>query len=311
MIELTVAIVTYDGLGLLRDCLGSIDRAGIGCAYEIVIVDNGSTDGTLEWLRRERPDVRVIANAANRGVAAGNNQCFAHGRGRYVLLLNNDTLVQRGMVDRMAAFADTHPRAGAVGGKLVNRDGSFQASHLAFPTLWSELKHATRLWALYDPGYPSRGEGEVAGEVDWIPSACLLVRAEAARAVGGVDEAYFMYSDETDLQYRLKKAGWEIYYLDEVATIHLGGRSASHWRRRRMIYRGKLLFFRKHYGRLRTWSLRAVFGLASLLKVILWTAAAIVPRERERARNEARSNAAIVRMSLSPSLDIGPTGNLG
>ena len=299
MIDLTIGVVTYNGLSLLRDCLDSIRVAGIGCDYEILVVDNGSGDGTPEWLRSQHPDVRVVVNSANRGVAAGNNQCFEHGRGRYVLLLNNDALVLPGMVDRLVALADDHPRAGAVGGRRVNADGSFQVSHMAFPTLRSEIVFATRAWALYDRTYPTRGDPEVTGLVEWMPSACLLVRTEAARAVGGVDETYFMYSDETDFQYRLHQAGYEVHYLADVSTVHLGGGSASHWRRRRMIYRGKLLFFRKHYGVTRTLALRAVFSLTSLAKMAIWTALRPIGAWRRRSVDELRSNWSIIRLALS------------
>ena len=135
-------------------------------------------------------------------------------------------------------------------------------------------------------------------------SASLLVRRSAAEQVGGVDESYFMYSDETDLQYRLHRAGWAVYYLPEVVTVHFGGGSASHWRRRKLIYRGKLLFFRKHYGPLRTALVQALFAGVSALKLLAWGPAwlALGPRPggRERAGNEIRSNVEVLRLSLRP-----------
>jgi N-acetylglucosaminyl-diphospho-decaprenol L-rhamnosyltransferase len=235
-------------------------------------------------------------------VARGNNQCLAAARGRYVLLLNNDTVVLPRMLDRLVAFADAHPDAGAVGGKLVNPDGSFQASYFDFPSLWSEFLHATHMGALIDPHHPSHDDSPEVRPVDWIMSASLLVRRAASAQVGDVDESYFMYSDETDLQYRLHQAGWKVYYLPDVVTVHFGGQSASHWRRRKLIYRGKLLFFRKHYGPIRTALVQVLFGSISALKLAAWGPAWVAlgaqPIRRERASNEIRSNVEVLRLSL-------------
>lgn len=298
MIDLSIGIVTCNGKSVLADCLESIYRAGIASSFEVIVVDNASIDGTSEWLSKSFPTVRLIQNRDNLGIAVGNNQCLKAAQGRYVLLLNNDTIVLPGMLDKLVGFADSHPDAGAVGGKLVNPDGSFQASFSNFPSLWSELIHATRLWTFYDKHYPSRGETDAAQEVDWICSACLLLRWSAVEQVGGVDEMYVMYSDETDLQYRLHRSGWKVYYLPDVKTIHLGGQSASHWRRRRLIYRGKLLFFIKHYGLMKTIILRIIFTLASIIKMGVWGLAWLIPSLREHSNNELNSNREILLCSL-------------
>jgi GT2 family glycosyltransferase len=151
---------------------------------------------------------------------------------------------------------------------------------------------------LYDPHYPSRGDSGEPCEVDWISSACLLVRRSAALEVGGVDESFYMYSDETDLQYRLHGAGWKVYYLPGIQTVHLGGQSASHWRRRRLIYRGKLLFFAKHRGPARTMMLRLIFLLSSGAKAAVWGMSHALAWQRERARNEARSHLEVASMCV-------------
>jgi N-acetylglucosaminyl-diphospho-decaprenol L-rhamnosyltransferase len=302
--DLTIGIVTYNGRALLARCLDSIYAAPPACRFEVVVVDNASADGTAEWLREVYPQVRAVPNTVNSGVARGNNQCLAAARGRYVLLLNNDTVVLPGMLDRLVAFADAHPDSGAVGGKLVNPDGSFQASYFDFPSLWSEFLHATHMGALVDPRYPSHVDSPEERPVDWIMSASLLVRRAASAQVGDVDESYFMYSDETDLQYRLHQAGWKVYYLPDVVTVHFGGQSASHWRRRKLIYRGKLLFFRKHYGPIRTALVQVLFGSISALKLAAWGPAWVAlgaqPIRRERASNEIRSNVEVLRLSLRP-----------
>jgi GT2 family glycosyltransferase len=300
--DLTIGIVTYNGKGLTAQCLKSIYDTAPACDFEVVVVDNASVDGTVEWLREAYPQVRLVVNDRNAGVAVGNNQCIRAAGGRYVLLLNNDTVVLPGMLDRLVTFADKWSDAGAVGGRLVNPDGSFQSSYVDFPSLWSEFLHATHLGALLDRNYPSHGDCREVCQVDWICSACLLVRRSAVEQVGGADKAYFMYSDETDLQYRLRQAGWKAYYLPDVKTIHFGGQSASHWRRRKLIYRGKLLFFKKHYGVFKTVVLRAIFAAASLSKVLVWLPVWVARRFRERAGNEIRSNWDVLRISLSGAL---------
>lgn len=298
MIDLSIGIVTYNGKALLAQCLESMDRAGSAVSYEVIVVDNASTDGTCEWLQTAHPRARLVRNDQNRGIAVGNNQCLQAAQGRYVLLLNNDTLVLPGALDRLVAFGEAHPDAGAVGGRLLNPDGTFQASFFDFPSLWSEFLHATRLWALFNRHYPSHGDCVDIREVDWICSASLLVRRAAAEQVGGVDEDFIMYSDETDLQYRMRQQGWKVYYLPEVATIHLGGQSASHWRRRRLIYRGKLLFFQKHYGPWKTAIVRLMFAAASLIKIFVWGVAWLAPGLRERAQDEINSDREVLLLSL-------------
>ena len=131
-----------------------------------------------------------------------------------------------------------------------------------------------------------------------MSTAFMLFREEAVGQVGFIDERYFMYSDETDLQYRLKQAGWKIYYLPDLSTIHLGGRSSTPWKRRPMVYRGKLLFFCKHYGLLRTTILRFMFIAASALKVPFWLVLCLLSSREKRARYELASNLEIVRMCL-------------
>lgn len=301
MTDLTIGIVSYNGKTLLADCLTSIYDSSPSCSFEILVVDNASTDETPEWLRKAYPQVHLIANQENLGIAVGNNQCLQAAHGRYVLLLNNDTVVLPGMLDKFVSFADQRPNAGAVGGKLINPDGSFQASYSDFPNLWTEFLHATRFWSLYDPYYPSHTETTGNREprvVDWMSSACLLVRKAAADQIGGVDESYIMYSDETDLQYRLKRAGWLVYYLPEVTTIHFGGQSATHWRRRNLIYRGKLLFFKRNYSKFKTLALSIIFALSSCLKILLWITLLIIPSIRTRARNELASNRDVLMLSM-------------
>lgn len=158
---------------------------------------------------------------------------------------------------------------------------------------------ATRLGELIRPGYPAVMSGEEIKSVDWLGSACLMVRRSALDQVGLLDEGYFIYGDEADLQYRLKKAGWDIYYLPHAHTIHYGGRSMTRWPRRKMVYRGKLLFYQKHYGFLRTFLLRVMLGILSLAKLIAWGFAFILPNRRDLAQKEIQSNLDVIRVCFT------------
>jgi GT2 family glycosyltransferase len=287
---LSVVIVSMNNKGYLKPCLASLYSAGLETEFEVIVVDNGSTDGTQAMLWEKFPDVQVIQNDCNLGLSRATNQGIATSRGRYVLLLNDDTVVDGPSLNAMIRFLDTHPDGAAIGGRLLNPDGSLQAGYNHFPSLAEEFLIATRLGNTLCNGYPLReGDGQ-ARPVDWLGSACLVLRREALSQVGLLDEQYFIYGDEVDLQYRFRHAGWRVYYLPSSRTIHYGGRSMDRWRRRKMVYRGKMLFYRKNYGRFRTALLRLIFGGLSVSKILVWCGAFAIPAWRERVRKELRSN---------------------
>lgn len=293
---LSVVLVCWNNKAYLEPCLRSLFEADLRTPFDVIVIDNGSTDGSQAMLRASFPEVTIIENDRNAGLSRASNQGIDASTGRYVLLLNNDTLVNGPSLDAMAAFLDSTPDAGAVGGRLLNPDGSFQAAFAPFSTLREEFLIATgigdRLW----PGYPSNRDATEVRAVGWISSACLLLRRAALAQVGVLDEEYFIYGDEADLQYRLRRAGWKVYYLPAASTIHYGGRSMDRWRRRKMVYRGKLLFYRKHYGWLRTMLLRGMFAGLSMAKLLCWGVAAAAPGWRERAQREISSNLDVLRL---------------
>ena len=294
--DVSIVLVCWNNKDYLEPCLRSVFRAGLRNRFDVVVVDNGSSDGSQAMLQERFPQVELIQNDHNAGLSRACNQGIDATSGRYVLLLNNDTLVNGPSLDAMVAFLDTTPDAGAVGGQLLNPDGTFQAAYADFSTLREEFLIATGLGEQVWPGYPSHSVAEEVRAVGWLSSACLLLRRAALAQVGLLDEEYFIYGDETDLQYRLQRAGWKIYYLPSVTTIHYGGRSLDRWGRRKMVYRGKLLFYRKHYGRLRTAALRSIFAVVSAAKILCWCVAVTRPRRRERARREIRSNLDVMQL---------------
>jgi N-acetylglucosaminyl-diphospho-decaprenol L-rhamnosyltransferase len=294
--DLSIVLVCWNNKDYLEPCLRSLYSSSLHSYFDVVVVDNGSTDGSQAMLRARFPDVKIIQNEHNVGLGKASNQGIAATQGRYVLLLNNDTLVNGISLDTMVEFLDHTPAAGALGGRLLNPDGSFQAAGNHFPSLLEEFLIATRLGMLLWPGYPDRGCPNQVMCVDWIGSACLLVRRAVLAQVGLLDEEYFIYGDEADLQYRLKKAGWKVYYLPDVTTIHYGGRSMNRWSRRKMVYRGKMLFYQKNYGPIRTGILRAMLGGLSLSKLLVWAVVSTLPGWRRQAQNELRSNLDVIQL---------------
>lgn len=295
----SIVMVCWNNKDYLDPCLQSLYEGGLRSSFEVVAVDNGSTDGSQAMLREKYPDVMIIQNDHNVGLGKASNQGIEATRGRYVLLFNNDTLVDGPSLDVLVDFLDNTPDAGAVGGTLLNADGSFQSSYGNFSTLFEEFMIATHLGESLWPGYPLHGDSKEVKQVGWLSSACLLVRREALDQVGLLDEEYFIYGDEADLQYRLNQAGWKVYFIPNSTTIHYGGRSMDRWRRRKMVYRGKMLFYRKNYGPVKTALLRGMFAGLSLVKMLPWSLAWIFPSWRERARLELSSNMDVVKLCWS------------
>jgi N-acetylglucosaminyl-diphospho-decaprenol L-rhamnosyltransferase len=267
--EVSVVVVAWNALPWLEQCLESVS------GYDTIVVDNGSTDGSRELVRERFPEARLVEQE-NVGMGAGNNAGMRLAQGRYFFLLNPDAWVMGDAIEQLVAFADRHPEAAVVGPRLANPDGSLQRSARGFPTVWrlaTEYLFIRKLAPrsrLLNPLYRGDFRHDEAAEVDWVTGAALLVRREAADAVGLFDEGFFMFSEETDWMYRFRQAGWEVWFYPDAAVVHVGG--ASHGGRMYVEnLRGHLRFQVKHHGlraakrtrRMLLWSLR----LRSLLFV--------------------------------------------
>ncbi|MDY7079455.1 MAG: glycosyltransferase family 2 protein [Chloroflexota bacterium] len=286
-IDLSICIVNWNAGHFLLDCVASIQKNLIGLEYEIIIVDNASTDNSISLFQEHFPDVKVVLCARNDGFAVANNIAIARSRGRYVLLLNPDTLVYEGTLEEMVRFMDEHPFVGACGPRLVNPDsGNVEISARAFPTLlpllWN-LSYLDRLFpyssffSAYQMTY--RRDDEIR-EVDWVTGACLMARRKASTQVGELDSHIFMYLEDVDWCYRFKRAGWQVFYLPMVQIAHYRGQSSKLKLKREETELGVwgtqqytqsvLYFYHKHYGILQTCCLRIIITLTSLLKAGIW-----------------------------------------
>lgn len=298
--DISIILVCWNNKDYLGPCLRSLFDGELKHSFEVIVVDNGSTDGSQDMLKETFPQVKIIQNNSNVGLSRASNQGILASHGRAVLLLNNDTLVNGTAIDLLVDFMESRPDTGGVGGKLLNPDGSFQSGYARFSTLMEEFLVATGLGNMFWEGYPLNLDSDRVTEVDWMSSACLLIRRSALDQIGLLDEKFFIYGDEVDLQYRLQEAGWKVHYIPDATTIHYGGRSMNRWRRRKMVYRGKLLFYQKNYGAAKTGILRVMLLLISLAKWIAWVGASIFPRFRERAKLELRSNQEVMHLCLRP-----------
>lgn len=256
MIDLSIVIVNWNTSELLFQCLDSIKNAFSKYAFQVIVVDNGSADDSVSVVEKHFPEIILIKNDCNMGFARANNQGLAVGNGRYFLLLNSDTIVRPGSIEKLIETADNYPELGVVGPQLLNMDNTLQKSWGSFPSLFSELigknfriRHAVA-------SVPN------AYEVDWVLGACMLVRSKTVRDVGQLDNDFFFYSEEIDWCFRIKKRNWKIWYITDAQIYHLGGGSTQIGSLAQLVrlYRGKLIYFQKHHGILKTTLLR--FGLA-------------------------------------------------
>ena len=300
-------IVNWNTKELLRNCLTSIYQRTGDIDYEVIVVDNASTDGSTEMVKNDFQQVTLIENPENRGFATANNQGIAIAKGRYVLLLNSDTVVLDNSIANTVSFTDSHPQAGVIGCRVLNPDGTVQPTCFMFPSILNMLLSSTYLYKLF-PKSRFFGRERMTWwdrsdvrEVDVVTGCFMLVRREAIEQVGVMDERFFMYGEETDWCYRFKKKGWKVMFAPVGQIIHFGGQSTSQ-KPAAMIVQLRLSilkFIRKHYG----WPAHIIarFLIASFfaVRVPVWLAMLAFRRGQ---RNEAAIKMQAYSMGVASSL---------
>jgi GT2 family glycosyltransferase len=286
MPDLSIVIVNWNTRDLLTGCLNAIEGTKDSLDVETIVVDNASTDGSPAMMREKFPHVHLIVNQENVGFARANNQAIEISQGRYVLLLNSDTAVLPGALQELVRFMDKHPEAGAVGSRLLFADGQTQTSHGPFPTPLSEVVNAVGIidWHSTAPSARQKPADDLAVETGWLLGACILARHEVVQQVGGLDEQFFMYSEEIDWCRRIKDAGWKIYYVPSAQIMHYwrGSSSQNLPAMKAELYRSKFKYLRKHHGRGSELLLRIVVFCTSIPKLMLWTARSLLGKHREK-----------------------------
>jgi len=256
--RLSVIIVNRNTCDVLRACLRSLEPPLASGDVEVIVVDNGSADGSPQMVAAEFPAVTLIALPENRGFAVANNIGMRAARGRYFLILNSDTEILADALERICDYLDANPDVGALGPQLLNTDRTLQYSCRRFPSFRTALFHRysimTKLFPRnrFSSQYLMTDVGhDHTMDVDWVSGAALVVRREVFEQSGGFDEGFFMYAEDVDWCYRIKQAGWRIVYLPEAQILHHIGKStrlvpyAMIYQRHRSMWR----FYRKHYSR--------------------------------------------------------------
>ena len=260
-IVLSIIIVNYNTKDLLRRCLESIHKANIDFKYEVIVVDNGSGDGSAGMVKREFKKAKVLESKENVGFSKGNNLGIKEAKGEYILLLNSDTVVFKNTLKGMLDFMRKNKKAGVATCRVELEDGVLdKACHRGFPTAWNafcfylgleRLFGKSKMFSGYHLGYLNLDEVH---QIDSPTGAFYLIRRKILDQVGVLDEDYFMYGEDLDLSFRVKKAGWKIYYVPDYKIIHYKKRSGRKAKDRKLkkkideyFYETMKLFYKKHY----------------------------------------------------------------
>lgn len=267
----SIIVVSWNTKGLLKRCLDSI-YATVLVPFEVLVVDNASDDGSAEMVESGFPEATLIRSAVNLGFSAANNLGIRQAHGEFVMLLNPDTVLLPGAVAGMLHYMNGYPDVGLIGPRLIMPDGQLQQSGRRFPGLLRELMGITRVSRLFGSWYDEhlnwgRTDFGKTVEVDEVSGACMLIRKSVLDQVGLLDERFFMYYEDVDLCYRLKKAGWKVVYMGEVEIIHVwaqGALKAGILHSSGVMYHSQYLYFRKHHG------LIPAIILRTMSQLLLW-----------------------------------------
>jgi hypothetical protein len=297
-VVLSICILTYQAREFLRGCLNSIYDYPPDCEFEITVVDNGSTDGTQEMLKREYPQLDLIANPENMGFTAPMNQALQNSKGDFLLLLNPDTLIEPQAFNRLIDYMERHPNVGICGPKVLNTDGTLQkpcrrgesrplavfSYFLGLSTLFPKSK----LFGEYLMSYMDEDEThEVAG----VSGSCMMVRRAVINQIGYLDERFFAYQEDADYCFRTRKAGWKIYYVPTARIIHFGGQGGSRVQPYRSIYhwhRSYWLYYQKNLAGEYFFLLNWFYYLAMLVKLTVSLLLNLIRRDKRAGRQKPR-----------------------
>jgi len=253
---ISLCVLNLNAASYLRGCLDSIPAAADGLEYEVIVVDNGSDDGSQELIEREYPGARLIRNPANTGYTRGMNQALREARGRYLVQLNPDTISHPGAFRALYEWMEAHPEVGICSPKVLNRDGTLQRQcRRSAARPWDVISYFSGLWKLF-PRSPFfgrylityRGDDETFA-VEAVSGSCMFIRRAVTEQIGLLDEVYYAYQEDTDFCVRARQAGWQVYYYPGAQITHFGGQGGSTYRAAHAIYqwhRSYYIYYRRH-----------------------------------------------------------------
>lgn len=277
-VDVSIVIANWNTCDYMRDCIHSVQEKTHGLIYEIIVVDDGSTDGSVDMLQKEFPDVKIVINKKNLGVAKTYNRGVAQAKGKYVQMLNTDMILINNAIKILYDFLESHPKAGACGAWLRKRDMSSQVSYGNFPSLSQALVDALFLNDFFPrAGFPNRGvipseDIKTPFETEYVTGASMLIRKDVIDKMGFLDETFTTYCEETDFCYRIRhKAKLKVYFVPEAQIIHFGGASLSKVRKyqTQLLYSGYNKFLTKHHGSVYSFITRLLYSWHYFLKMIL------------------------------------------
>ena len=291
MVDVSIIVVAWNVRALLYNCLKSVYDETKDIDFEVIYVDNASTDGSVDMVKKEFPQVNIIQNKKNEGFIKANNQGVQTAKGRYVLLLNSDTLILNNAVAKIVKFADAHPETAVVGCRVLNPDRTLQRNCFMYPSILNMFLSATGLYKIF-PKSKFFGREDMTWwdfndvrEVETVCGSFSLVRRQAIDQVGLMDERYFVYGDDPDWCYRFKKNGWKIMFTPNGEIIHYGGQTTKQMARkfRLQLHGSQLIFMKLHRNRLAFPLARFLAALFLLLRVPYWLGIAIL-NKKERGK---------------------------
>jgi len=289
--DVSIIIVSWNTRYILCDCVASIYAQTRDIKFEVIVIDNASTDGSAEMVRTKFPQVVLVENSENRGFAAANNQGIAIARGQYVLLLNSDTLVLDQAIAKTVSFADAYPETAVIGCRVLNPGKTLQPTCFMFPSILNMFLSSTYLYKLF-PRNKFFGRERMTWwnrddikEVDVVTGCFMLIRQKAIQQVGIMDEQFFMYGEETDWCYRFKQAGWKVMFTPNSEIIHLGGQSTAQKSREMIVeLRLSILKFIKKHRSPTQYVLACVLVSAFFtLRVPVWAVLALLPGVKRKS----------------------------
>ena len=285
---LSIIVVSYNTREILKECLNRVKAHGGGVDLEVIVVDNASTDGSPDMVRNDFPEAVLVVSERNLGFAGGNNLGIRKVTGKYILLLNSDAYLLPGVLEATLSFMDRTPDCGVLGVKLIGEDGGMQPCARKLPTPWLKFLvisgiaakfPKSKFWGGMDHSW---WDHDAPREVGWVPGAYFLLRKDMVNAIGGLDERYFLYFEETDYCLQAIRAGWRVMIFPEVSVIHLGGES-SKTEDQAMSVKGKQIlkyhfqsefkYYRKNYSILRVFAATGVevfWYMVVIIKNVVW-----------------------------------------